>query len=104
MDRLSKFIDPTVNHTPSTTNVLACRVVGCHSYTRTPDPSRVSYHARPASRTTLTSVRGPAVRIRTSTPRCAAAARRSMKLRAGAKYEFVMYSVLLAAAIDRAKN
>jgi len=28
IDRLSKFIDPTVNHSPSTTNVLACSV-GC---------------------------------------------------------------------------
>ena len=55
-------------------------------------------------RTTLTSVRGPAVRIRTSTPRLAAVASMSTKLRSGAKYGFVMYSVLRAPAIDSAKK
>lgn len=39
IDRLPKFIDPIVDHCPSTTNVLACSVDGCHSYTRTPASS-----------------------------------------------------------------
>lgn len=30
-DRLSKFIVPTDDRSPSTTNVLACSVDGCHS-------------------------------------------------------------------------
>jgi hypothetical protein len=49
-------------------------------------------------------VRGPAVRIRTSTPRRAAAESRSVKLRSGAKYEFGMYSFLRAPAIESAKR
>ena len=42
--------------------------------------------------------------MRTSTPRLAAAASSSTKLRSGAKYALVMYSVLRAPAIERAKK
>jgi hypothetical protein len=31
IERLSKFIEPTVDHSASTTNVLACSVLGYHS-------------------------------------------------------------------------
>ena len=30
-ERLSKFIEPIVAHSPSTTNVFECSTVGCHS-------------------------------------------------------------------------
>ena len=59
---------------------------------------------RPANLTKLVSVFGPAVRIRTSTPRLAVAASISMKLVSGTKYGFVMYSVSRAPAIERARN
>ena len=51
IDRLSKFIDPIVDHCPSATNVFAWSVDGCHSNTRTPASRRVPYHPRPALRT-----------------------------------------------------